>query len=271
MKVTEAEIKAAHGVADRLKADLEEARKRPGCEALAALLEERLKPMAETLTFGGQRKEMLHNAHVALTEAKAEYQRTQEVPCSLDRETALRRRDDIEHAMNILIVREREVAEARAADDNPLLPVTRYQQDPHRAKAAEVARSMAEQALRNDGPVTQPDPAKTPDEQALWETFFFARELEAYAARKPFALRFADDAGVARAVAHLQKVFDKRVKERTSRLADNEVKAAVRKERAASERAESHGIAAMEKRAAEAADVVESFKKTDSELQFRPA
>lgn len=250
VKITEVEIQTANDVAARIKADIDEARKYPNCEALVSMLEERHAPMADVIANAGHRNELRHLAWGRVSEAKKALDDANSVPCSLDREAALRRRDDVECAQQAVIVRE---AEARRAVDDaiePLKPVMRHKRNAHREAASELARSMAEFCVRSDGTPPQPDPAKTPPEQVLWEAFFFARELENYVQRKPYPLRFADDAGVARAVDHLRKAFDTRTLERTRRVEDTQEKARGAKERTAKARADNHGITAMEERVA---------------------
>lgn len=212
------EIATARAHVEEHRKILEEARTHADCADLVALLEERLAPAAEVLENAHQRAELLDAAHRADALAKQQLHDAHAVPCSDDRAVALERRDSIDFATQLVVLRGQQLDRACSAQESPFGAIGSIMRNNNaRSAAASAARAIVDHVLVATNAAPGTDRHKADAEQAVWENLMFHREIARITARKPEVLRFADEAGVARAVKAVRGAFDARIAARVSR------------------------------------------------------
>lgn len=164
----------------------DEARKNPRCAALVAHLDARIAYYEEQLHAYENHAAVLAEAEAKWRAATAEVERAsaRHFAGDVDRDAAIRARDDLDAARSALIVRTRERDEARTGASRPLQRILKAGHEDRQARqeAERVIGSIATQCQRGRATIEQGDPAKTPIDQCRWEPFAAARELAAYRA-----------------------------------------------------------------------------------------
>ena len=184
--IPSAAIINAQNVLNKVAADLEAARGYPGCEALVAMLERRLADGQEVYALYERAASPFDAADEALREAKRELKRAEQAYAhgSADRAEALRLRDDLEVALQTLIVRTREREAARHGALGPLEDIASYQDDDRRSAEsrtrAAVAVCLENFSVHDDAAAAGWDLPKMSDVECAWCPFFEARALAAY-------------------------------------------------------------------------------------------
>lgn len=170
-------------IIQRMRRDVEECGKRK-LSALANLLQRRIDDAVARLADADKADEILVAAEHALSEATTAHRRAQAAyeGCSLDRETALRLRDDLEHARQVLAIRQRERDAAASHAIAPLSKVLNYRKDAARDAAARTVEAVVVAMIAGRETIDGIDKEPSP-EAALWEEFFAARAIESYEKR----------------------------------------------------------------------------------------
>lgn len=158
-----------------------EARNYPGCEALVAMLSQRIVTYKADVAYRQESEERLEAARRAFDAAKREEEAADRaVHGTADRDEALRLRDDLYAAGSCLTLRKHELKRAEAEVGTPF---DGFNGNEPARQGAESTVNAAVSQWRNvyfgvKWSTTKP-------EEAIWEPFFIARALAGYAQRPP--------------------------------------------------------------------------------------
>lgn len=180
-------ITNAWSVIEQIKKDLAEARRR-GCDALVAILEPRLAMAESELAMAEKRRDLLAVAETAERDAKTALDRAVDAqydleisatPTAKERAEILRRRDDVDVARAIFLVRGRQREAALSAAQNPTAKIVALGRNDAKERAQRTVRGIVTFALTPFGGTPAISPARGHEEQA-WEEFYAHEELATY-------------------------------------------------------------------------------------------
>lgn len=183
-------ITNAWSVIETIKKDLAEARRR-GCDALVAILEPRLAMAESEFALAEKRRDLLAVAEAAERDAKVEMERAvysqydveiSATPTAKERAEILRRRDDLEVARAVYLVRGRQREAALSAAQNPTAKIIALGRNDAKERAQRTVRGIVAFALQPFGGTPAISPARGHEEQA-WEEFYAHEELASYRQR----------------------------------------------------------------------------------------